>query len=56
MDSVAANDNQANVQLALSCWFLTGATASGKSQTSLYLAERLNAEIIGHRHGQTGRR
>lgn len=46
MDSVAANDNQANVQLALSCWFLTGATASGKSQTSLHLAERLNAEII----------
>ena len=46
MDSVASNDNQANVQLALSCWFLTGATASGKSQTSLHLAERLNAEII----------
>jgi len=41
-----ADDNQANVQLALSCWFLTGATASGKSQTSLFLAERLNAEII----------
>ncbi len=28
------------------CWFLTGATASGKSQLSLRLAEQLNAEII----------
>jgi len=28
------------------CWFLTGATASGKSQLSLALAERLNAEVI----------
>ncbi len=44
--SNAVDDNKANVQLALSCWFLTGATASGKSQISLFLAERLNAEII----------
>jgi tRNA dimethylallyltransferase len=28
------------------CWFLTGATASGKSQLSLALAEQLNAEIL----------
>lgn len=28
------------------CWFLTGATASGKSELSLRLAEQLNAEII----------
>ena len=46
MYNAAEHDNKANVQLALSCWFLTGATASGKSQTSLHLAERLNAEII----------
>jgi tRNA dimethylallyltransferase len=30
----------------LDCWFLTGATASGKTSTSLLLAEALNAEII----------
>ena len=46
MNNAMANDNKANVQLALSSWFLTGATASGKSRTSLFLAERLNAEII----------
>lgn len=28
------------------CWFLTGATASGKSELSLALASELNAEII----------
>ena len=32
--------------IAKSCWFLTGATASGKSKTSLVLAKLLNAEII----------
>jgi tRNA dimethylallyltransferase len=31
---------------ALDCWFLTGATAVGKSQVGLALARRLNAEII----------
>lgn len=31
---------------ALSCWYITGATASGKSTVSMILAERLNAEII----------
>ena len=46
MSNAMANDNKANVQLALSSWFLTGATASGKSGTSLFLAERLDAEII----------
>jgi len=46
MNNAMANNNKANVQLALSCWFLTGATASGKSRTSLVLAERLNAEIV----------
>lgn len=32
--------------IAKSCWFLAGATASGKSKTSLELAKILNAEII----------
>lgn len=31
---------------ALDCWFLTGATAVGKSQVGLALARQLNAEII----------
>ena len=32
--------------IAKTCWFLTGATASGKSKTSLELAKLINAEII----------
>ncbi len=32
--------------IAKNCWFLTGATASGKSKTSLELAKLINAEII----------
>ena len=44
MDELAAN-RQLCLE-ALSCWFLTGATASGKTAISLELAERLNAEII----------
>ncbi len=31
---------------ALDCWFLTGATAVGKTETGLVLAERLGAEIV----------
>lgn len=31
---------------ALDCWFLTGPTASGKTEIGLELAERLNAEIV----------
>ena len=38
--------NEECVQLALSCWYLTGATASGKTALSLELAETLDAEII----------
>ncbi|MBA2114029.1 tRNA (adenosine(37)-N6)-dimethylallyltransferase MiaA [Bremerella alba] len=30
----------------LDCWFLTGATASGKTRVGLRLAEKINAEII----------
>ena len=33
-------------RLTRDCWYLTGATATGKSRVSLVLAERLNAEII----------
>ena len=32
--------------LAAQCWFLTGATASGKTQVSLEMARLVNAEII----------
>ena len=34
------------VNPALDCWFLTGATAVGKTEIGLALAQRLNAEII----------
>ena len=33
-------------ELAASCWFVTGATASGKTQVSLKMAQLLDAEII----------
>lgn len=35
-----------HADIAKNCWFLTGATASGKSKTSIELAKLLNAEII----------
>ena len=38
--------NEKRKSSALKCWFLTGATCSGKTDLSLRLAERLNAEII----------
>jgi len=40
------NKEKTDVQCALECWYLTGATASGKTQVSLELARQLNAEII----------
>lgn len=40
------SDDKALVDKAARCWFLTGATASGKTKVSLKLAELLNAEII----------
>ena len=40
------NEQKSNTQRALACWYLTGATASGKTGVSLELAERLDAEII----------
>lgn len=33
-------------EMALGCWYLTGATASGKSDISIALANRLDAEIV----------
>jgi tRNA dimethylallyltransferase len=33
-------------QVALRCWYLTGATCSGKTKIAVELARRLNAEII----------
>jgi tRNA dimethylallyltransferase len=40
------SDNAELCREALQCWFVTGATASGKTGTSLSLAKKLNAEII----------
>lgn len=40
------NQLSSDIQLALKCWFLTGATASGKTKVSLELAQVLDAEII----------
>ena len=40
------NTSQTEKQRALGCWYLTGATASGKTRVSLELAKLLNAEII----------
>ncbi len=39
-------DNKQKVKSALQCWYLTGATAGGKTQVSLELARLLDAEII----------
>ncbi|MCL4123715.1 UNVERIFIED_CONTAM: hypothetical protein GTU68_024173 [Idotea baltica] len=39
-------DNQQKIEKALGCWYLTGATASGKTKTSLALAALLDAEIV----------
>ncbi len=35
-----------SVNLALECWFLTGATATGKSAVGMALARRIDAEIV----------
>ena len=42
----STENNKSKCQRALQCWYLTGATASGKTQVSLELAKLLNAEII----------
>lgn len=38
--------HQASLNFAETCWFLTGATASGKTAVGLELAERLGAEVL----------
>ncbi|MGI9517113.1 MAG: tRNA (adenosine(37)-N6)-dimethylallyltransferase MiaA [Pirellulaceae bacterium] len=38
--------NEDQIRLALDCWFITGATASGKSDVSIELARQLDGEII----------
>jgi tRNA dimethylallyltransferase len=35
-----------SAELALNCWFLTGATAAGKSAVGVALARRMGAEIV----------
>ena len=42
----SVDQQQADRDLALQCWYLTGATASGKSDVSLALARKIDAEII----------
>ncbi len=42
----AVLNNEQQIRLALDCWFITGATASGKSDVSIELAKRLGGEII----------
>ena len=39
-------DPHQQIELALDCWYITGATASGKTDISIRLAQRLDAEII----------
>lgn len=41
-----AEQNKKMCDRAAECWFVTGATASGKTKVSLEMARRLNAEII----------
>lgn len=40
------SDAESRQQAILDCWFLTGATASGKTSVGLELAKKINAEII----------
>ena len=43
---MTSNDNKLLCDRAAECWFLTGATASGKTRVSIEMARLLNAEII----------
>jgi tRNA dimethylallyltransferase len=45
-DKVSASDNRELCERAAQCWFLTGATASGKTNVSIEMAKILDAEII----------
>ena len=44
--AMKSEDNKAAIQSALRSWYLTGATASGKTCVGIEMAKRLNAEII----------
>jgi len=46
MTESAPLTNQQKIQLALNCWYITGATASGKSATSIQFAKQIDAEIV----------
>lgn len=41
-----SEDTKSEIQSALRSWYLTGATASGKTCVGIEMAKRLNAEII----------
>ena len=41
-----AEENRQQCLTALKCWYITGATASGKTQAGIELAQQLGAEII----------
>lgn len=45
-DADSANCKIADFEPVSACWFLTGPTASGKTEIGLELAERIGAEII----------
>ena len=45
-DKLLAADNRKLCDRAAECWFLTGATASGKTNVSIEMARLLDAEII----------
>ena len=45
-DNNITMESELDIDIARTCWFLTGATASGKSSVSLQLADRLDAEIL----------
>jgi len=46
MTKMHSEENQKKIESALRCWYLTGATASGKTSVGIELAQMLNAEII----------
>ncbi len=45
-DPLSENSNQEKCELAGECWFITGATAGGKTELAILLAQRLDGEIL----------
>jgi tRNA dimethylallyltransferase len=43
---MTSSSHEQQIRLALDCWYVTGATASGKTPVAIHLAEILGAEII----------